>query len=149
MKYVQSYIELEAETLYNRIKREDYNADGYLEGLTIVSQDYRELFENTKDNGHVIYLVDPPYLSTDCSTYKNYWKLADYLNVLDVLDGHPYFYFTSNKSSIIELCEWIETRSGTANPFRDAVRKEVNVQMNHSSTYTDIMLYRTWTSTST
>ena len=147
MKYVQSYDEIKSETLYNRIKKEDYNADGYLDGLKVVSCDYRQLFNNYSSTGQVIYLVDPPYLSTETGTYKNYWKLSDYLNVLDVLDGHPYFYFTSNKSSILELCDWIETKTGHYNPFRDATRTEVSVQLTYNSTYTDIMMHKGWDTT--
>lgn len=54
-----------------------------------------------------VFLVDPPYLSTDVGTYNMYWKLSDYLDVLTILAGHHFIYFTSNKSSIIELCEWM------------------------------------------
>ena len=28
------------------------------------------------------FLVDPPYLSTEVGTYKMFWRLADYLDVL-------------------------------------------------------------------
>ena len=53
-------------------------------------------------------LVDPPYLSTEVGTYKMLWRLADYLDVLTVLKGHSFVYFTSNKSSILELCDWMD-----------------------------------------
>ena len=94
----------------------------------------------------VVFLVDPPYLSTDCSTYNsnNYWKLKDYLNVLDVLVDTNYLYFTSNKSQIVELCEWMETRTsqGDVNPFKGATTVSINTTLNHSAKYTDIMLYK-------
>lgn len=93
-----------------------------------------------KDRGDVVFLVDPPYLSTDVGTYNMYWSLPDYLDVLTILNGHRYVYFTSAKSSIIELCEWMGKNRCIGNPFANSVRKEVNVQMNHNSRYTDIML---------
>lgn len=142
MNYVTSLPELKAATLFNNIKKNDYNGDGYLDGLTVVCCDYRELYNKYINETNVIFLVDPPYLSTECGTYKNYWKLSDYLNVLDVLQGTSYFYFTSNKSSILELCEWVETKMGSENPFNGAIRHEVNVQMNYNSSYTDMMLYK-------
>ena len=86
--------------------------------------------------------VDPPYLSTDVSTYKMYWKLSDYLDVLTVLAGHTFVYFTSNKSSIIELCEWMGKHPTIGNPFSDCKMVEFNATLNHTSTYTDIMLYK-------
>ena len=72
MKYVQSYKELEKETLYNCVRMSEYVTDGYLDGLTVESADYKELFTKYKDYRDVIFLVDPPYLSTEVGTYKNY-----------------------------------------------------------------------------
>ena len=142
MKYATEYADLEKETLYNKIKRVDYpSCDDYLDGLTITSSDYKEVFERYKDVSGVVFLVDPPYLSTDSKTYRMYWKLSDYLDVLTVLAGHRFIYFTSNKSSVIELCDWMGNHPNLGNPFRNCHRKEFNVHMNYSSSYTDIMLY--------
>jgi hypothetical protein len=142
MKYVQSYAELEKETLYNCVRMSDYYADDYLTGLTVESLDYKELFAKYKNEKNVVFLVDPPYLSTEVGTYKNYWKLKDYLDVLDVLDGTNYLYFTSNKSNIIELCEWMVNKPALYNPFAGSTTSTVNNQMNFSSSYTDIMLHK-------
>lgn len=51
----------------------------------------------------VIFILDPPYLSTDCGTYRsdNYWKLSDYLDVLKCLQGTRFVYFSSSKSTIV------------------------------------------------
>jgi adenine-specific DNA methylase len=141
MKYVLSYDALYKETLYNVVKLSDYNTSGYLDGLEVVSLDYKDLFKRYKDCPNVVFLVDPPYLSTDVGTYKNYWKLKDYLDVLQVLQGTRYFYFTSNKSNIIELCEWISTIT-PFNPFSGATVSTTSNHVNFSSSYTDIMLYK-------
>lgn len=148
MKYVLSFEALKKETLYNTCRQSEYTAEGYLEGLEVVELDYKELFNLYKDLPNVVFLVDPPYLSTDCSTYKSYWKLKDYLDVLQVLDGTSYFYFTSNKSSIIELCEWIETKTPMSNPFTEAKRMETTNPVNFQTSYTDIMLHK-WVSNDT
>lgn len=142
MKYVQSYKELEKETLYNCVRMSEYVTDGYLDGLTIESADYKELFDKYKGFRDVIFLVDPPYLSTEVGTYKNYWKLKDYLDVLDVLDGTNYLYFTSNKSNIIELCEWMANKPALYNPFAGSTTSTVNNSVNYSASYTDIMLHK-------
>ena len=142
MKYATEFADLQRETLYNNIKAVNYPlCPDYLDGLTITSCDYKELFEKYKNVPDVVFLVDPPYLSTDCKTYKMYWKLADYLDVLAVLAGHRFVYFTSNKSSIIELCKWMENNKTIGNPFNKCLRREFNAHMNHNSFYTDIMLY--------
>lgn len=147
MKYVLNYEMLEKETLYNCVRQSNYTCDGYLTGVDVVCMDYKDLYNKYKDCQNVVFLVDPPYLSTDVSTYKSYWKLRDYLDVLNVLDNSNYFYFTSNKSQIVELCEWIETRATIANPFKDAKVEMMNTSVNYNSSYTDIMLYKQWTTT--
>ena len=143
-KYVTSFAGLSKETMYNNMKQSDYNADNYLTGVEIVQQDYKELFSFWQNYQNVVFLVDPPYLSTDCSTYGNgnYWRLSDYLDVLQVVTGTSYFYFTSNKSSIVELCEWLELNNNGQNPFAGAIRKEIGATLNHSAKYMDIMLYK-------
>ncbi len=142
MKYANNFAELEKETLYNNIRTTDYPpCQDYLDGLTITSCDYRKVFEQYKDVPDVVFLVDPPYLSTDAQTYKMYWKLSDYLDVLTVLAGHCFIYFTSDKSSIVELCDWMGQHAELGNPFKNCHRKEFNAHMNYSASYTDIMLY--------
>lgn len=142
MKYVQSYKQLEKETLYNCVRMNDYNADGYLDGLTVESSDYKEVFAKYKDSKNVVFLVDPPYLSTEVGSYKNYWKLKDYLDVLNVLQGTNYIYFTSNKSQIVELCEWMQDKPALFNPFAGSTTSTTNNHVNFSATYTDIMLHK-------
>jgi hypothetical protein len=142
MKYVLNYEDLQKQNFYNTVRMSPYTSEGYLDGIEVVSLDYKELFDQYKDFDNVVFLIDPPYLQTQTTTYKNYWNLSDYLDVLNVLDGHKYFYFTSNKSSIIELCEWVGTRSLTSNPFEEAEKVEMNAVMNYTSSYTDIMLFK-------
>ena len=145
-KYVTNYEELTKQTFYNNVRKSSYVTDDYLQGVDIVRQDYRKLFEQYRELNNVIFLVDPPYLSTDCSTYgsNNYWKLKDYLNVIDVLVDTNYLYFTSNKSQIVELCEWMEGRidNGDVNPFKGSTTVCINTTLNHSAKYTDMMLYK-------
>ncbi len=143
MKYATCYEDLQRETLYNRVKAADYPpADDYLDGLVVTFCDYHQLFEQYKDVPGVVFLVDPPYLSTDTTTYKTYWKLADYLDVLTVLAGHRFIYFTSDKSSILELCDWIGRKKVICNPFEDCTKVEFHARLNYNAAYTDIMLYK-------
>jgi len=145
-KYAVSFEDLSKQTFYNNVRQSDYITDDYLQGVEIISSDYREIFEKYKTQENVVFLVDPPYLSTDCSTYGSdkYWKLKDYLNVLDVLVNTNYLYFTSNKSQIVELCEWMETRTNNENinPFHCSTTVCLNTQLNHTAKYTDMMLYK-------
>ncbi|MEY8684861.1 DNA adenine methylase [Bacteroides sp. AN502(2024)] len=143
MKYKLCVTEMRKEALYNNIRKADYpECTDYLDGLEIVSCDYKEIFEKYKDTPGVVFLVDPPYLSTDVGTYNMYWRMSDYLDVLNVLAGHSFVYFTSNKSSILELCEWIGKNRNIGNPFEKCIRVEFNAHMNYNASYTDMMLYK-------
>ncbi|MGM9806095.1 MAG: DNA adenine methylase [Candidatus Aphodosoma sp.] len=142
MKYKLSIAAMQKETLYNKVRQTDYpSADGYLDGITVVSCDYRKLVEQYKDVPGVVFLVDPPYLSTDVGTYNMSWRLSYYLDVLTILAGHQFIYFTSDKSQIIELCEWMGCNRAIGNPFQKCHRVEFNTHMNFNARYTDIMLY--------
>ncbi len=141
MNYMLSFEEVQKTTLYNNIKRNDYSlADDSLKGLEVVKMDYKALFNQYATDENVIFLIDPPYLSTETKTYQNYWKLKDYLEVLEILNGQSYFYFTSDKSNLVELLEWVETKTNF-NPFASAQSISVVGNPSSSSSYTDIMLY--------
>lgn len=143
MKYATNLEELRKETFYNTVRKCDYNPClDYLDGLEIVSCDYKELFNKYKYMPDVVFLIDPPYLSTEVGTYTMNWGLSDYLDVLQTLVGTNYIYFTSNKSSIIELCDWIGKNNALGNPFIGSEKVEFNAHMNYNSSYTDIMLYK-------
>ena len=143
MKYQLSVDGMRKETLYNNIRTSDYPLfPDYLDGLTVTSCDYKKLYGQYKDVPGVVFLVDPPYLSTEVGTYKMYWRLSDYLDVLNVLRDKPFVFFTSNKSSLIELCEWIGRNQAIGDPFNGCQRIEFNAQMNYAAKYTDIMLYK-------
>jgi hypothetical protein len=88
-------------------------------------------------------LVDPPYLSTDTSTYNSdkYWRLGDYLDVLHVLTDGNYIYFTSNKSQIVELLDWLTVNYGLETPFCGATVKTHEVN-SLTCKFTDMMLYK-------
>lgn len=142
MNYAINYDQLAKQSMYNTIRRTDYDVTGYLDGLEVIKWDYKELFANWRDFPNVCFLIDPPYLSTDAQTYTGYWKLKDYLDVLHTLKNSNYFYFTSNKSNVVELCDWMERNYQTANPFHGAIKKELTTHITHNSSYVDMMLYK-------
>lgn len=144
MNYAKDIKSFEKETFYNKIITGEYTCDDYLDGIEVVKSDYLDLFNKYKNMPDVVFIVDPPYLSTDVSTYGcNYWRLSDYLNVLNVLDGTSYIYFTSNKSCVLELCEWFDKSKYLGNPFDEAKCVTLTAKISpNKATYKDIMLYK-------
>lgn len=143
MNYSHNFEEFRKETLYNRLRKDDYDVEGYLEGVEVVSMDYRELFERFRLVPEVVFILDPPYLSTDCGTYRSdsYWRLADYLDVLKCLQGTQYVYFTSSKSTIVELADWMARNPMACNSFEGAEVHRVHVS-GQALNYDDIMLVK-------
>jgi len=113
--------------------------------LEIVRADYSELIKQYSDVPNTLFLADPPYLSTDVKTYTAVqdWTMKNYLDILTALNGLNYVYFTSDKSQIVELCEWIDgNKDKVANIFKGAVVSTVKSPTSGRNCYTDIMLYK-------
>ena len=131
-------------TFYNNIKKSDYNADGYLDGLEIVHKDYRDLIKEFSNLENVIFIYDPPYLSTNSDSYNSvfHWKLNDYLDIVDSLKGKKMFiYFTSHKGGLLELLKWMDEKYKIENPLKNA--KKISVKTSAiNSVYTDFMFYK-------
>jgi len=145
MQYATNYADFEKSTFYNSIRMSDYFTDGYLDGLEIVCADYSELCRQYRNTPGVLFIADPPYLSTDVKTYNSaeYWTLKDYLNVLTALSGLNFIYFTSEKSQIIELCEWLDSNEGKVrNIFKNVHVSTVKSNTSGKNSYIDIMLYK-------
>ena len=141
-RWIRTFDELSKETMYNGIRSSGYEVEGYLDGLEITHKDYRELFAEFGGLPNVLFLIDPPYLSTEIGTYNCYWKLKDYVGVLELLNNTQYIYFTSNKSQIIELCEIIKELSIVGNPFDGADIYTKNNFLNYHASFTDMMLVK-------
>lgn len=141
-KWVKTLEELRKHTMYNRVKPGGYDSAGYLDGLEVVHMDYRELFDLHKDNSRALFLLDPPYLTTECGQYENYWRLTDYLNVLKLTKGTKYIYFTSDKSQIMELCSWLVDEFGEAAPLYGANAQVRTNTLNYQAKFNDMMITR-------
>lgn len=108
--YVKNIEDLEKSTFYQRIRKSEIpNFDDFLDGIDRVSMDWRDLLE-MYGGDRTLIIADPPYLSTNCDSYKNhYWRLKDYLDInLEITKNYGYIFFTSDKSNILELIEWLE-----------------------------------------
>lgn len=139
--HVTSLHEFERVALYQRMRSGDFApAAGYLDGLTIAHADYREVFARYKDEPRAVFLLDPPYLCTDVKSYAMTWRLSDYLDVLTLLRNYRFIYFTSARSHLTELCEWLDEIAPEINPLQGAQRFDRVNPTGSAKVYTDIML---------
>ena len=114
---------------YNCIRRSPISAIGYLDGLEVTCKDFRELFEEYKNREKVLFLLDPPYLQTDLDSYHNsdFWTLGETLDVVRMMMGSKFIFFTSDKSDIPELLSWLsENTSGFDFVKKAEIHKRTN-----------------------
>jgi len=135
LHYTQNLQQTKQENLYNRTVAKQYSAKGYLNGVKTVHADYKTLFKKYKDDPTVLFVLDPPYLQTNESGYykKNMWTLAEHLDILTILTNKRWCYFTSSKSDIIQLIEWMNKHSTIKIKYKIFVTKKM-------AGYTDYMI---------
>ena len=110
-QFATSLETLSKHLFFKHVRQTPYSAEGYLDGLEITCKDFRELFEEFKDREKVLFLLDPPYLQTDMDTYHNsdFWTLGETLDVVRMMMGSKFIFFTSDKSDIPELLDWLNS----------------------------------------
>lgn len=145
-KFFQTFLQLTKASLYNELnesKVEYSPADDYLDGLEVINKDYREILNEHKWDSHSLIIADPPYLTTDCNSYKagNYWGIADILPLLSALNGKNFILFTSDKSQLVELCEWLKTTYGSS-PLDGVYYSRRRAKLNYHAAFEDIMIVK-------
>ena len=126
------------EKMYNRVPKTPYKSDGYLSGVQILHNDYHKTFECFKNNDEVCFIVDPPYLGTDCSTYKKDATLYNnYLDVFDYIKDSNFIYFCSSKHNFFN-----EIKKVSPNFFDITESLSVSDMINSTSKVVDYLFYR-------
>lgn len=99
-KYRLTFEELIKETFYIRKMATPLNADGYLKNVTRVKADFREIIKQYAHQKDVVYLCDPPYIMTSQKGYKqsDTFRLADFIELLELIQNKPAILFSSTKS---------------------------------------------------
>lgn len=115
-RFSTTFEDLSKQAFYFNCRAAALSAEGYLDGVERVSEDYKTLAAKFVDDKTAVFICDPPYLSTDCKSYESYWNLMDYLDVVSLFENRHFIYFTSNKSQIVELFGALE-KFGIRNPF--------------------------------
>lgn len=142
VNYVFSSEEMRKEAMYNNVSS-GYDAAGYLDGLTVVRKDWRELVAEYGGREDVVLVMDPPYMMTDMSAYRcgRYWGIGACLDVVEACCQGSYVYFTSSRSGITDVCQWMERTGCGKDPFAGA-RKLVHQVRGKCVNYDDIMLVK-------
>lgn len=122
---------------YNRMTEYDADAPCF-DGIERRSACFTKVYEEFKDVPNVVFVADPPYLQTYQGHYaRGTFRLKDSLRVLDFTENHPYIYFTSELSDIIDLAEHAGNRLSTD---KRVTRSQTRAS-GRNGTFTDICVY--------
>ena len=140
-QYVNSLEEMKKRTMWNNLVSQYQEDNKYLNGLDVVSCDYRDLFDKYKNEDGVLFIFDPPYLTTDIKSYNNvnYWTLVDYLDILLLTKSNNFIFFTSNRGNLVDLTKWLNDNFNAKFLKGNIVERKNTLSKNAS--YTDYMIY--------
>ena len=118
--------------LYNNLNKNNIETpEDYLNGLNIVSMDWKKLYSYCKEtfkDYKICFILDPPYLYTDKTHYNcRYWRLADTIELLDILKRYPFIFFNSSKSGFKEFVDVINRLFDTKITFKNISQNMANI----------------------
>jgi len=104
--YFKTWEEFEKEEKdfwYHSLLSAPYPApDTYLNGLTVVREDWRVFFTDpVYDTNRTLFLLDPPYFFTDGYSYEGAMTYQDQSDLLDLMGSRNYCYFTNSNSALV------------------------------------------------
>ena len=84
----------------------------------------------------------------DYSPASGYWEgleicKCDYMLLFDEFKNNEKAFFTSEKSSLVELLEWLEDKFSYNNPLKTSNEYRIRTTVNGTAGYEDIMLLKT------
>lgn len=118
--------------LYNNLNKNDIKtSEDYLNGLNIVSMDWKKLYNYCKEtfkDYKICFILDPPYLYTDKSQYNcRYWKMSDSIELLDILKRYPFIFFNSTKSGFKELIDIVNRTFDAKITYKQTQKKMIHI----------------------
>lgn len=146
-RYARSVDDLVSLPMYNQPSRTALaGADAsarYLQGLDIVHTDWRVLLDQYRDTPNVLYILDPPYLSTELGGYKSgVWRCDDYIDLFASFPSARYLYFSSSKFDFVPFLRRTSERLGCYNPFVGAQELRRVKQFGSGGRNPEVLYYR-------
>ena len=121
-----------------------YNEDisDYIEGIDFVSKDWKELFNEYTGIENCIFIADPPYPKTNNFAYvSKKWELKDSLDTLEIYKTNYFVYYTSTKTGMMDIIEYLMEQGIEINEFQAYVYKRSKIS-NICKDNQELILYR-------
>ena len=102
-----NYEQMKGKYLYNKLRKRSIVTTDYFKGLTIVKDNWRNIYDKYKGNDNVVWLLDPPYPSTTQRQFAADISMKEVLDVIDIMfDEKHVIYFCSDTSGVEEIIMW-------------------------------------------
>lgn len=127
---------------WNKISK-GYKADveDYLSGIEFVKSDWYDLFSEYRGKDNVVFIADPPYGLTYCGGYKDAWDMLKTYKTLEILKQKRFVYFTSSKTGLIELIDYLNDTYKEDIQYKKEIIKRSNVNRYRIENI-ELLLYR-------
>ena len=138
--FIYSIEEMNLRNLYKRTAIQTLDCEGYLTGVERIRKCFTELLKE-KIDGKVLYLLDPPYINTIQGYHRDkssYFGLLSQLALFELMKP-PFFYFTSNRS---EIMDFVEKPSVYSHLFDNCEIFTKTGSVNSSAAFIDILIKR-------
>lgn len=144
-KQISHIDDLAHHEFYNTVRRSDYElADGYLDGLEIVSESFDTLMPRYYGQDKTLFILDPPYLRTKQEAYGlgEYFGMVQFLKLMRLVRP-PYLFFSSTKSEFLAYIDYIKNYDSEAwQRFGEFERLSFMATVNKDSKYEDNMIFK-------
>lgn len=144
-KQISDISELHRHEFYNTVRLSDYDtADGYLDGLEIVSESFETLMPKYYDHDKTLFILDPPYLRTKQESYGlgEYFGMVHFLKLMRLVRP-PYLFFSSTKSEFLGYMDYLQEHDTKAWQRVGGFTKfSFSTHINKNSQYEDNMIYK-------
>lgn len=127
---------------WHSISLGEYKKDGYLDGVERISTDFLNILNDEKyQTAKTLLILDPPYLITQPTGYKQGMNIGEYLKLFSKIKK-PFIFFSSTKSDFNYLFDYaIAEKIGNYKDFEDLKSfKRINI-LNSSYTFEDNLIY--------
>ncbi len=144
-KQIADISELSNNDFYNTVRRSDYElADGYLDGLKIVSESFEMLMPRYPEQEKTLFILDPPYLRTKQEAYGlgEYFGMVQFLKLMRLVRP-PYLFFSSTKSEFLSYLDYLKKYDKEAwERLGEFEKFSFKASVNYQAKYEDNMIYK-------
>lgn len=122
-KYATNLQELEKQSFYLQFNYENLTLfdenNNYLDGLEITHKNAFDLLDEYKNSKNAVFVLDPPYLITDCKGYNldydNSYNLKHFLKLVNFVKNKSFIFFGSESGCFIEMLEGMGAKNFKTN----------------------------------